>query len=178
MRLFHFNIVCSDFDKSYDFYTQVVGLHALTSASAGTDASADSAAPSRTGKRPGEGRCGPEEGRAVAELLGFEGSGEWRGCFLYWGSAARGPYIDLLEWKDPLPPVERSARNIGLARVAFEVDDMNEQLSRLEKHSVPLVSEPKEVVLGVTRLRVVCFRDPDGVLLEFVEFANKKAWGT
>jgi len=176
MRFFHFNVVCSDFDRSYDFYTQVVGMRPLTSSRAGTDTGADIDGTSRTGMRPGEGRSGPNDGPAIAELLGFEGTGEYRGAFLYFGSSAKGPYIDLLEWKDPAPPVERSARNIGLARVAIQVDDMNEHLARLEQHGVPLVTPPKEVVLGVTRLRVVCFRDPDGVLLEFLEFADK-AWG-
>ena len=32
-------------------------------------------------------------------------------------------------------------------------------------------------VPGVTDVRVVCFRDPDDVLLEYIEFANKP-WGT
>ena len=175
MRFFHFNVVCSDFDRSYDFYTNVVGLTALTSKNAKTDTGEGGGA-SRAGMRPGEGRAGPNDGPAIAAALGFEGTGDYRGCFLYFGSAARGPYIDLLEWKDNLPPVERTARNIGLARVAFEVDDLEPHLKRLEEHGVPLVSPPTEVLLGVTRLRVVCFRDPDGVLLEFVEF-QKKAWG-
>lgn len=176
MRFFHFNVVCSDFDRSYDFYTQVVGMHALTSSSARTDAGARGEAPSRTGMRPGEGRAAPGDGPQVADLLGFEGSGEYRGAFLYFGDNAKGPYIDLLEWNDPAPPVQRTARNIGLSRVAIQVDKLDEHLARLEKHGVPLVTAPKEFVLGVTRVRVVCFRDPDGVLLEFLEYVDK-AWG-
>lgn len=174
MRFFHFNVVCSDFDRSYDFYTKVVGLRALTSSSAGT--SAEGGNPSKSGWQPGEGRSGPDDGPGIAEVLGFNGTGEYRGVFLYFGSSAKGPYIDLLEWKDPAPPVERTARNIGLARVAFQVDNLDEHLARLEQHGVPLIAPPKEVLLGVTRLRVVCFRDPDGVQLEFLEF-SEKAWG-
>jgi catechol 2,3-dioxygenase-like lactoylglutathione lyase family enzyme len=175
MNLLHFNVVCSDFDTSYDFYTNVVGMRPLTSSRAGTDAGASrSAAP---GVRPGEGRAGPGDGKEIAELLGFEGTGEYRGCFLYFGSTRSGAYLDLLEWKDNEPPVARSPRNIGLARVAIRVDDLDEQLARLAQHGVPTLSEPKELVLGVTRVRVVCFRDPDGVLLEYLEFADQ-AWGT
>lgn len=176
MRFFHFNVVCSDFDRSYDFYTQAVGMKPLTSSRAGTDAGDASSRPSRSGMRPGEGRPGPHDGPEIAKLLGFEGSGEYRGAFLYFGSSAGGPYIDLLEWKDPAPPVERSARNIGLSRVAIQVDDLNEHLARLEQHGVPLVTAPKEFVLGVTRVRVVCFRDPDGVLLEFLQYMDRP-WG-
>ena len=177
MFLFHFNVVCSDFDRSYDFYTEVVGMKPLTSSSAGT-AVGEAARPTTTsGTRPGEGRPGPDDGPQIAELLGFEGSGEYRGAFLYWGSSRSGPYLDLLEWRDPLPPVERSARNVGLARVAIRVDSLEEHLPRLEEHGVSLVTGPKRFTLGVTDVRVVCFRDPDGVLLEFLEFLDQP-WGS
>lgn len=172
--LLHFNVVCSDFDASYEFYTQVVGMKPLTSSSAGTVAGDH--APARTDRRPGEGRTAPGDGKLIAELLGFEGTGEFRGCFLYFGSARGGAYLDLLEWRDPAPPVERSPRNVGLARVAIRVDDLDEQQARLERFGVPTVSAPVDLVLGVTRIRAVCFRDPDGVLLEYVEF-RENAWG-
>jgi len=176
MRFFHFNVVCSDFDRSYDFYTQAVGMTALTSSRAGTAEGSVRSGASRAGMRPGEGRPQPGDGPEIAALLGFRGSGEYRGCFLYFGSNARGPYIDLLEWKDNAPPVERTPRNVGLSRVCIEVENMEGHLARLARHGVPLVTEPKEFVLGVTRVRVVCFRDPDGVLLEYLEYAGK-AWG-
>lgn len=176
MNLFHFNVVCSDFDASYDFYTQAVGMKPLTSSSAGTNAGRPAgAAPSS--RRPGEGRPQPQEARQVAELLGFEGSGEYRGAFLYWGSATRGPYLDLLEWRDPKPAVPRSPQNVGLSRIAIQVDSLDEQLARLEEHGVPTLTAPKEFVLGVTRVRVVCFRDPDDVLLEYLEYVDKP-WGS
>lgn len=173
MQFFHFNVVCSDFDKSYDFYTNVLGMTPLTSSNAGTNGNGRASSEIR----PGEGRSGPGDGKQIAELLGIEGSGDYRGAFLYFGSHRSGGYIDLLEWKDNEPPVERTPRNVGLSRVAIRVDSMDEELARLEKHGVPLVSEPKELTLGVTKVRVVCFRDPDGVLLEYLEFVDKQAWG-
>jgi catechol 2,3-dioxygenase-like lactoylglutathione lyase family enzyme len=175
--LFHFNVVCSDFDTSYDFYTNVVGMRPLTSSRAGTDVCEGAHRAASPDVRAGEGRAGPGDGKQIAELLGFEGTGEYRGAFLYFGSNRAGAYLDLLEWQDPAPPVQRSARNVGLARVCIRVDDLEEQLARLARHDVPLVSTPKELTLGVTRVRVVCFRDPDDVLLEYIEFADKP-WGT
>lgn len=177
MFLFHFNVVCSDFDTSYDFYTNAVGMHPLTSSRAGTAVGQSADRTRTTGSRPGESRGNPGDGRRIAELLGFEGTGEWRGAFLYFGSNHAGAYMDLLEWKDPLPKAQRSAREIGLARVCIRVDDLDEQLERLARHGVPTLSEPKQVTLGVTSVRVVCFRDPDDVLLEYIEFAGKP-WGT
>lgn len=173
MQFFHFNVVCSDFDKSYDFYTKVLGMTPLTSSNAGTNGGGRES----SDIRPGEGRSRPGDGKQIAELLGYEGSGDYRGCFLYFGTHRSGGYIDLLEWDDNLPPVERNPRNVGLSRVAIRVDNMDEELARLKEHGVPLVSEPKELTLGVTKVRVVCFRDPDGVLLEYLEFVEQRAWG-
>jgi catechol 2,3-dioxygenase-like lactoylglutathione lyase family enzyme len=182
MFLFHFNVVCSDFDTSYDFYTNAVGMRPLTSSRAGTAAGRSADRIRTTGSRPGESRGSPGDGPRIAELLGFEGTGEWRGAFLYFGSNSAGPYLDLLEWRDPLPKAPlpkapRSAREIGLARVCIRVDDLDEQLERLAQHGVRTLSEPQQVTLGVTNVRVVCFRDPDDVLLEYIEFAAKP-WGT
>ena len=177
MHLFHFNIVCSDFDASYDFYTNVVGMEALTRSRADFDPPADKPTSTSSGYRPGEGRSGPGDGVQIADLLGFEGSGEYRGAFLYFGSNRSGTYLDLLEWKDPGDTVRRSARDIGLARVAIYVDSLEEHLARLEQHGVQTLSEPKELILGVTRVRVVCFRDPDDVLLEYIEFIDRP-WGS
>lgn len=174
MNLFHFNVVCSDFDASYDFYTKVVGMRPLTSSRAGT---AGDTAP-RAGYRPGEGRPRPEDAAQVAELLGFEGSGDYRGAFLYFGDHRGGAYVDLLQWADGLPAVPRSPRNVGLSRVCIHVDDLDIQVARLAEHNVALVTSPKEFVLGVTRVRVVCFRDPDGVLLEYLQFVDDKPWGS
>jgi catechol 2,3-dioxygenase-like lactoylglutathione lyase family enzyme len=177
VNLFHFNVVCSDFDRSYDFYTNAVGMRPLTSSQAGTDPGADSRRSAPSTARPGEGRPLPGDGARVAELLGFDGTGEYRGAFLYFGTSRSGAYLDLLEWQDPGPPVRRSARDIGLSRVAIRVDDLAEQLARLDRYGVPLVTAPKEFTLGVTRVRVVCFRDPDDVLLEYLEFVDRKPWG-
>lgn len=171
--LFHFNVVCSDFDTSYDFYTRAVGMRPLTSSRAGTATGGAVA-----GARPGEGRATAEDGPQIAELLGFEGTGLYRGAFLYFGSSRAGAYLDLLQWQDNGPAVPRSPRDVGLARVAIRVDDMDEHLARLHDYGVPTLTAPKELTLGVTRVRVVCFRDPDGVLLEYLQFVDQAAWGT
>lgn len=176
MNFFHFNVVASDFDASYDFYTGAVGMQPLTSRNAGTADTGGTGGPA-AGWRPGEGRSAPSDGPEIADLLGFEGSGMYRGCFLYFGTSRGGAYLDLLEWDDNLPPVERNPRNVGLARVAIQVDDMDEALERLARHGVRTVSDPKTLTLGVTQVKVVCFRDPDGVLLEFLEYVDR-GWGT
>lgn len=175
MNFFHFNVVASDFDASYDFYTGAMGMQPLTSRSAGTTNTVGEGREA-AGWRPGEGRSAPGDGPQIAELLGFEGSGNYRGCFLYFGTNRGGAYLDLLEWDDNLPPVERTPRNVGLSRVAIQVDDMDGALDRLAEHGVPTVSDPKTLTLGVTRVKVVAFRDPDGVLLEYLQYLDRD-WG-
>lgn len=172
-QLFHVNIVASDFDRSYDFYTQVLGMKPLTSSSAGTSSDGSRA----DNYRPGEGRAAPGEAADVADVLQMTGSGEYRGCFLYWGDKRGGPYIDLLQWDDVLPVVERNPQNAGLSRLCIRVDDLDSELANLAEHGVPLLTEPKTFVLGVTKVRVATFKDPDGVLLEYFEFVQTKAWG-
>jgi catechol 2,3-dioxygenase-like lactoylglutathione lyase family enzyme len=132
--------------------------------------------PAGSAARPGEARATAEDGPQIAELLGFEGTGLYRGAFLYFGSSRAGAYLDLLQWQDNGPAVPRSPRDVGLARVAIRVDDMDEHLARLADHGVPTLTAPKELTLGVTRVRVVCFRDPDGVLLEYLQFVDHP-WG-
>ena len=177
MFLFHFNVVCSDFDTSYDFYTKAVGMRPLTSSRAGTDTEPGGHPVTAPAVRPGEGRATAEDGPQIADLLGFDGTGLYRGAFLYFGSHRAGAYLDLLQWQDNGPPIQRSPRDVGLSRVAIRVDNLEEHLARLDQYGVRTLTAPKELTLGVTRVRVVCFRDPDDVLLEYLEFVDR-AWGS
>jgi len=81
--------------------------------------------------------------------------------------------IDLLEWQtpsDPAPPYPHLYHR-GLARIAMATRDMDADLAALAEMGVELVGPPARVVVdGVPRGgRFVCFRDPDGTVLELVE---------
>jgi glyoxylase I family protein len=81
--------------------------------------------------------------------------------------------IDLLEWEHPrddAPPYGHLYHH-GLARIALATADMDADLETLGAMGVELVGPPARVVVdGVaTGGRFVCFKDPDGTILELVE---------
>ena len=81
--------------------------------------------------------------------------------------------IDLLEWEHPrdeAPPYEHLYHR-GLARIALATADMDADLKTLTAMGVELVGPPARVVVdGVAAGgRFVCFKDPDGTILELVE---------
>jgi catechol 2,3-dioxygenase-like lactoylglutathione lyase family enzyme len=178
MKLFHINVVCSDFEASYAFYTDTLGLQPLTRRSAGMSAAADR--PRAAGDRlPGEARTRPEDGAPSALALGLDpattdmGS---RGVLLYWPETPEGPYVDLLQWSEGGYPIERTPKGTGFARLAMQVADIDAEYRRLLDRGVEFESEPVQILLGATAIKIVFFRDPDGTLLEFVELAAG-GWG-
>ncbi len=88
------------------------------------------------------------------ELLGFE------------------KVIDLLEWQDPSdksPPYPHLYL-LGIARIALATADLDSDIEFLESRGVEFLSEPATVKLNNSPVtRFVCFKDPDGTVLELVE---------
>jgi catechol 2,3-dioxygenase-like lactoylglutathione lyase family enzyme len=175
VKLFHTNVVCTDFEKSYAFYTEKVGLVPLTRRRAGIS---DPVKPARAGdgRLPGEARTRPEHGAASARALGMEGDMGSRGVLLYWPGSPEGPYIDLLQWAEGGQPLERTPKQTGLARLAMQVDDIEGEYRQMRERGIEFLSEPTAILLGATTIKIVFFRDPDGTLLELVELANG-GWG-
>jgi catechol 2,3-dioxygenase-like lactoylglutathione lyase family enzyme len=178
MRMMHVSISCSDFDRSYDFYTKVVGLVPLTVTTLRTgklDTDIDLDRVSSRGHRTGEARTSIEDAPLAARILGFEGeSGENRAALLYWPEQPNGPYIDLQQWREPSggPAELRHGKDLGFGRLAMFVDDLDAHLARLDAAGVTPVSSPETVVVGATRMSIVCFPDPDGTMLEYVELPD------
>ncbi|MGD2008554.1 MAG: hypothetical protein PVJ95_09790, partial [Cellvibrionales bacterium] len=59
----------------------------------------------------------------------------------------------------------------GLARIAFITSDIDADIASLREHGVEFLSDQPGTVTGPkgTPVRFICFRDPDGALLELVE---------
>ena len=85
-------------------------------------------------------------------------------------SDSRSP-IDVLEWAVPKPYGEpyQSATNLGIMRVAFEVDDIEAARARLllAGHASGPVETWDMGEFGARK--VVIFKDPDGIMLELIE---------
>jgi glyoxylase I family protein len=146
-HLIHANVVCSDFERSLDFYTRILGASLV-----GEVMEFDG-------------------GEALADGLNFEGTARCKVAFLSWGDDTT--CIDLLSWDPPGDRVERNTKDIGLARIAIRVRDFDAALDWLKHNGVELVGGPSELTLpnGNGR-RLLAFRDPDGTLVECVEYAE------
>jgi glyoxylase I family protein len=86
---------------------------------------------------------------------------------------ARSPLmLDLLQWQEPqdsAPPYSH-LYHLGIARIALASDDLDGDMARLKSHGVEFLSEPATVQMdGQRASRFVCFKDPDGTILELVE---------
>ena len=106
--------------------------------------------------------------------LGLEGT-RMRGAFLRipGRSTKVTPMIDMIQFIDP-PPTGApypTLNHLGIGRLCFQVDDIEAAAARLQGLGVELVGPVGELVTrgGGMRSKVLCFRDPDGTILEYAE---------
>ncbi len=142
--LVHVNVNCSDFDRSLAFY-ELLGFERMMDVPA----------------------------RNTAEVAAAVGMPPYqvKGALLSL-SNARSPFVlDLLEWQDPsddAPPYPH-LYHLGIARIALASDDLDADMARLRSQGVKFLSEPASVTMSGRTSRFVCFRDPDGTVLELVQ---------
>lgn len=78
---------------------------------------------------------------------------------------ADGSQIELFSFPNP-PPRPTMPESCGLRHLAFEVENLDQAVSFLAKHSIPC--EPIRID-ELTGKRFTFFRDPDNLPLEFYE---------
>ena len=144
--LVHVNINVSDFDRSRAFY-EALGFRLIWTVP-------------------------PTNSDAVAAAVGMPPY-RVKGGLMTLDGAEHPLVIDLLQWEwphDDAPPYPHLYHR-GLARLALATTDMDADLATLASMGVELVGPPARVeVAGVaTGGRFVCFKDPDGTILELVE---------
>lgn len=86
-------------------------------------------------------------------------------------SDSRNP-LDVLQWQIPGPFGEpySAPNNLGIVRVAFEVDDINAARNRLLSCGLKGVGTVEQWDMGdLGRRQVVIFQDPDGIALELTQ---------
>ncbi|MEE4145124.1 MAG: VOC family protein [Halieaceae bacterium] len=144
--LLHINVNCSDFDRSRAFY-EMLGFKVLMPVQ-------------------------PEGTGDVAAAVGMM-SYTLRGALMKHPS---GTVIDLLEWQDPAdhsPPYDR-LNHLGLGRIAFVTSDIEADIESLGARGVEFLSAVPAAVAGPrgSTTRFICFRDPDGTVLELVDMGT------
>ncbi|MDJ0785411.1 MAG: VOC family protein [Myxococcota bacterium] len=142
--LVHVNVNCSDFDRSRAFY-ESLGFELFL-------------------------EVPPTNTAEVAGAVGFSDYRLRGGLFRLKGHPPL--VIDLLEWREPRDDEAPYSRlnHLGIARIALATADLDADLAELRAAGVEVVGEPATVVWeGRPSSRFVCFKDPDGTVLELVE---------
>ena len=143
--LVHINVNCSNFDRSLSFY-ELLGFQKLVDVPA----------------------------RNTEEVAAAVGMPPYtvKGALLILKASKSPLVIDLLEWLDPndsSPPYEH-LYHLGIARIALSTDDLDADVEFLKSNGVEFLSEPATVKLKDSpATRFVCFKDPDGTVLELVQ---------
>ena len=144
--MFHVNINCRDFDVSLAFYQKLGFVVEMPFPEAG---------------HPMVG-----EGLAVGD--------HWvKGALLRLGSEHGATRLDLLEWIRPRnqAPSPLKLTDPGIVRIALSTTDFEADVAALREMGVSFLSDPVYRTLpdGARAPFFVCFRDPDGNVLELVQ---------
>ncbi len=144
--MIHVNINCSNFERSRRFY-EALGFRVIWQVPA-------------TNTKEVAAAVGMPPYRVNGALMALDG-------------AEHPLVIDLLEWQSPRDDTAPYPHlyHLGLARLALATRDMDSDLASLAEMGVELVGPPARVVVNGVESggRFVCFKDPDGTILELVE---------
>ena len=85
-----------------------------------------------------------------------------------------GSLIDLIEWEDPYDASApyASINHLGIAHLALRTSYLDADISILRAHGVAFFSGPAVVDNSLASKRFVCFKDPDGTIIELAETAG------
>ena len=139
----HMSFTISDMEKSLAFYRDILGMKVVFDSIQG----------------------GFQTNGAVAEnITGIPGT-EVRFVFLKLGNGL----IELMEYKPKGKPLaDNTPTDIGSSHVCFKTENIQEFYRELSAKGVRFHSAPQKN----GKVRVVYFRDPDGIILEAVEEEN------
>lgn len=142
-RIFHFNINCTNLDKTLPFY-ELLGFKVILDFR--------------------EGMASQE----MAESFGLE-TADLKGVHLRLGDDSNATRIDLLEFKDPAPTGQPypALNYTGIARMCLKTNNIQQDYENLKAKGVEFISEPKR--LPGTEVTIVCFKDPDGTFIELLQ---------
>ena len=155
-RFFHINVNCTNFAESLSFY-QLVGFEKILDFD-------ETSGPVRSFGQAG---LGP--------VLGLPDDCDGRAALLALSDESGSTRLDLIEWRQPKMPAERR-KNLaqpGIARICLKTSDCDSVHARLSAAGYVVYSAPTRVYLGGGWIKVFCCEDPDGVVIEFMEFLGK-----
>ncbi len=152
-QVFHINVNCSDFDRSLAFY-RLIGFEVVL----------DFATAPGSQRSFGQAGLGP--------ILGLPDDCAGRAVLLALSDDRRAARLDLIEWKTPLVAAKprKNLAQPGVARICLKTVDADAVHARIVAAGHRAYSPPTRIALGGSLLKVFCVEDPDGVVIEFMQF--------
>ncbi len=150
--IYHININCTEFDRSFEFYK-------------------------RLGFRPIVGPAKGGGGAINEQVLRLPRKARSWGVIMQLGDDPHCSHVDLIEWQEPRTegrPYER-LDHVGIARACFYSKNIWQDYATLRAEGVNFYSEPQIATYKTGQSAVVCFEDPDGTVLEMVQFQKSGA---
>jgi catechol 2,3-dioxygenase-like lactoylglutathione lyase family enzyme len=85
-----------------------------------------------------------------------------------------GSLIDLIRWTDPY---DGSApyplmNHLGLSRISLKTTNLDADMTTLQAQGVVFFSDPVTIDRPVSESRLLCFKDPDGTIIELIELGD------
>ena len=145
--IFHFTVRASDFERSLEFY-RTLGFQLL---------------------RDNRDVVWPDY---VARQFGLRAA-QGRGALLALGPEPHHTRLDLIEWLEPDHP--DPAAEIPLAErvpriVALRTQNVRAAYAELSERGIEFITEPRGPDSDTGLEAVVCCRDPDGLIVELIEY--------
>jgi catechol 2,3-dioxygenase-like lactoylglutathione lyase family enzyme len=141
--IFHFNVNCTDLDRSLSFY-QKLGFKVVLDFQEGMSS------------------------EPMAKAFNMSHA-QIRGVHLILENDPTGTRIDLVEFQDPKTEGKPYPHlyHTGIARMCFRTQNIHQAYENLKQQGVNFFSQPQ--MLPGTNVTIVCFTDPDGTVLELLE---------
>ncbi len=144
--IFHVTVSASCFERSFEFYCRL-GFQCL---------------------RDNRDVIWPD---AVAEHFGMRRA-QGRGALLGLGEGPLHTRLDLIEWLEPAPdpPSARPLDDRPPRIVALRTRNLRAAYQELRRRGIEFLSEPRGPDPETGIEAVVCCRDPDGLVVELIEY--------
>jgi hypothetical protein len=112
--------------------------------------------------------------RGIGKILGLPDDAAGRAMLLALGDNQRSTRLDLIEWQQPRskPRVRENLTRLGLARICLKVKNCETIYRSLLEAGFTSYTPPTRIELGGSYQIVFCCEDPDGTVIEFMEFVK------
>jgi glyoxylase I family protein len=154
LQIFHVNINCSDLERSQAFY-ELIGFQVVNAFVEGDEPDTRSFA---------------EIG--LSPILRMPDDCDARAVLMALSDDPRATRLDLIEWTRP--DSERVSKGdlarIGFGRLCLKVRNCQVLHDKLVAAGHEPYREPLQIRMGGTQQLVFCVGDPDGTVIEFMQF--------